>query len=156
MFRQMRRIKQQLSDEESLEVLKKAKRGVLSVIGDDGWPYGMYLNPHFENGRIYFHGAKSGHKIDALKKDTRASFTVIDDGVKDEGGWAYTFRSVVVFGKVEFVEEQNEAVEICRRLARRFNPSEADIEDEICRAAAYVQVFALIPEHITGKRVHEA
>jgi len=156
MFRQMRRIKQQLSDEESLEVLKKAKRGVLSVIGDDGWPYGMYLNPHFENGRIYFHGAKSGHKIDALKKDTRASFTVIDDGVKDEGGWAYTFRSVVVFGRVEFVEEQNEAVEICRRLARRFNPSEADIEDEICRAAAYVQVFALIPEHITGKRVHEA
>ena len=156
MFRQMRRIKQQLSDEESLEVLKKAKRGVLSVIGDDGWPYGMYLNPHFENGRIYFHGAKSGHKIDALKKDTRASFTVIDDGVKDEGGWAYTFRSVVVFGRVEFVEEQNEAVEICRRLARRFNPSEADIEDEIRRAAAYVQVFALIPEHITGKRVHEA
>ena len=156
MFRQMRRIKQQLSDEESLEVLKKAKRGVLSVIGDDGWPYGMYLNPHFENGRIYFHGAKSGHKIDALKKDTRASFTVIDDGVKDEGGWAYTFRSVVVFGRVEFVEEQNEAVEICRRLARRFNPSEADIEDEIRRAAAYVQVFALIPEHITGKHVHEA
>ena len=156
MFRPMRRIKQQLSEEESLDVLKRAKRGVLSVIGDDGWPYGIYLNPHFENGRIYFHGAKSGHKIDALKKDTRASFTVIDDGVKDEGGWAYTFRSVVVFGRVEFVEDQNEAVEICRRLARRFNPSEADIEDEIRRAAAYVQVFALIPEHITGKRVHEA
>ena len=156
MFRPMRRIKQQLSEEKSLEVLKKAKRGVLSVIGDDGWPYGIYLNPHFENGRIYFHGAKAGHKIDALKKESRASFTVIDDGVKDEGGWAYTFKSVVVFGRVEFVEDQNEAVEICRRLARRFNPSEADIEDEIRRAAAHVQVFALIPEHITGKRVHEA
>ena len=156
MFRQMRRVKQQLNEEEALEVLKNAKRGVLSVIGDDGWPYGIYLNPHFENGRIFFHGAKAGHKIDALKKNARASFTVIDEGVKDEGGWAYTFKSVVVFGRVEFVEEQNEAVEICRRLARRFNPSEADIEDEICRAAAYVQVFALIPEHITGKHVHEA
>ena len=156
MFRQMRRIKQQLSEEESLEVLKKAKRGVLSVIGDDGWPYGVWLNPHFENGRIFFHGAKEGHKIDALKKDARASFTVIDEGVKDEGGWAYAFRSVVVFGRVEFVEDQNEAVEICRRLARRFNPSEADIEDEIRRAAAHVQVFALIPEHITGKCIHEA
>ena len=156
MFRPMRRIKQQLSEEEALDVLKNAKRGVLSVIGDDGWPYGIYLNPHFENGRIYFHGAKAGHKIDALKKESRASFTVIDDGVKDEGGWAYTFKSVVVFGRVEFVEDQNEAVEICRRLARRFNPSEADIEDEIRRAAAHVQVFALIPEHITGKRVHEA
>ena len=156
MFRPMRRIKQQLSEEEALDVLKNAKRGVLSVIGDGGWPYGIYLNPHFENGRIYFHGAKAGHKIDALKKESRASFTVIDDGVKDEGGWAYTFKSVVVFGRVEFVEDQNEAVEICRRLARRFNPSEADIEDEIRRAAAHVQVFALIPEHITGKRVHEA
>ena len=156
MFRPMRRIKQQLSEEESLDVLKRAKRGVLSVIGDDGWPYGMYLNPHFENGRIFFHGAKAGHKIDAMKKDARASFTVIDDGVKDEGGWAYTFKSIVIFGRVEFVEDQNEAVEICRRLARRFNPSEADIEDEIRRAATHVQVFALIPEHITGKRVHEA
>ena len=152
----MRRIKQQLSEEEALEVLKNAKRGVLSVIGDDGWPYGIYLNPYFESGRIYFHGAKAGHKIDALKKDARASFTVIDEGAKDEGGWAYTFKSVVVFGRVEFVEDQNEAVDICRRLARRFNPSEADIEAETRRAAAHVQVFALISEHITGKRVHEA
>ena len=156
MFRPMRRIKQQLSEEEALEVLTNAKRGVLSVIGDDGWPYGVYLNPHYEKGKIYFHSAREGHKIDALRNDARASFTVIDEGTKDEGGWAYTFKSVVVFGKVEFVENQNEAIEICRRLARRFNPSEADIEDEIRRAASHVQVFALIPEHITGKCVHEA
>ena len=155
MFRPMRRIKQQLSEEEALEVLKHAKRGVLSVIGDDGWPYGVYLNPHYENGKIYFHSARVGHKIDALRNDVRASFTIIDEGIKDEGGWAYTFKSVVVFGKVEFVENQNEAIEICRRLARRFNPSEADIEDEIRRAASHVQVFALVPEHITCKRVHE-
>ena len=45
MFRPMRRIKQQISDDEALEVLKNAKRGVLSVIGDDGWPYGIYVNP---------------------------------------------------------------------------------------------------------------
>ena len=155
MFRPMRRLKQQLSEEEALEVLKHAKRGVLSVIGDDGWPYGVYLNPHYENGKIYFHSARVGHKIDALRNDVRASFTIIDEGIKDEGGWAYTFKSVVVFGKVEFVENQNEAIEICRRLARRFNPSEADIEDEIRRAASHVQVFALVPEHITCKRVHE-
>ena len=155
MFRPMRRIKQQLSEEEALEVLKHAKRGVLSVIGDDGWPYGVYLNPHYENGKIYFHSARVGHKIDALRNDVRASFTIIDEGIKDEGGWAYTFKSVVVFGKVELVENQNEAIEICRRLARRFNPSEADIEDEIRRAASHVQAFALVPEHITCKRVHE-
>ena len=70
-FRPMRRIKQQMPDKEALEVLKNAKRGVLSVIGDDGWPYGIWLNPHYReaDGRIYFHGAKDGHKIDALRKD---------------------------------------------------------------------------------------
>ena len=158
MFRPMRRIKQQLSDAEALEVLAKAKRGVLSVIGDDGWPYGIWLNPHYrrEAGRIYFHGAKEGHKIDALRRDARVSFTVIDDGVQDEGGWAYTFRSVVVFGRIEFVENHSFALELCRELARRFNPSEEEIEKEIQMHGARVQMMALIPEHITGKRIHEA
>ena len=158
MFRPMRRIKQQLSDEEALEILVKAKRGVLSVIGDDGWPYGIWLNPHYrrEDGRIYFHGAKEGHKIDALRRDARVSFTVIDEGVQDEGGWAYTFRSVVVFGRIEFVEDPAFALERCRELARRFNPSEEDIDKEIRMAGARVQMLCLIPEHITGKRVHEA
>lgn len=156
MFRQMRRIKQQLSEDEALKVLKNAKRGVLSVIGDGGWPYGIYINPHYENGKIYFHGGKAGHKIDALRKDPRASFTVIDEGVKDDGGWAYTFRSVVVFGRVEFVDDQEKALEICRRLTRRFTTDEKYIEGEIKNFGAYVQVFALVPEHITGKRVHEA
>ena len=158
MFRPMRRIKQQLSDADALEILAKAKRGVLSVVGDDGWPYGIWLNPHYrrEDGRIYFHGAKEGHKIDALRRDARVSFTVIDDGVQDEGSWAYTFRSVVVFGRIEFVENQAFALELCRELARRFNPSEEDIEKEIRMAGARVQMLCLIPEHITGKRVHEA
>ena len=157
MFRPMRRFKQQLSDEEVVEVLKYAKRGVLSVTGDDGWPYGIWLNPYYReaDGRIYFHGAK-GHKIDALRKDCRASFTVIDDGVRDDGGWAYTFRSVVVFGRVEFVEDHTFALELCRELARRFNPSKEDIEKEIQMAGARVQMLCLVPEHITGKRIHEA
>ena len=157
-FRPMRRFKQQLPDEEALAVLRAAKRGVLSVTGDGGHPYGIPLNPFWddETGRLYFHGAREGHKIDALRRDPRASFTALDEGVRDEGGWALTFRSVVVFGRVEFVEDQDAAIAICRRLARRFNPSDADIEEEIRRAGARVLVFSLVPEHITGKRVHEA
>ena len=149
MFRSMRRIKQQLAEDEALEVLKSAKRGVLSVIGDDGWPYGIHLNPYWEDGRLYFHGAKAGHKIDALRRDARASFTVIDDGVKDDGGWAYTFRSVIVFGRVEFVDDQEKALEVCRRLTRRFTTDEKYIEGEIKNFGAYVQVFALA--HGAGK-----
>ena len=107
MFRPMRRIKQQLPDAEALEILANAKRGVLSMTGDDGWPYGIWLNPHYrkEDGCIYFHGAKEGHKIDALRRDSRVSFTVIDAGVQDDGGWAYTFRSVVVFGASSTVSD---------------------------------------------------
>ena len=158
MFRPMRRIKQQLPDDEALEVLKSAKRGVLSVIGDDGWPYGVWQNPYYReaDGCIYFHGAKEGHKVDALRKDSRASFTVIDEGVQDEGGWAYTFRSVVVFGRIEFVEDHGFALEMCRELARRFNPNEEEIEKELQTYGAHMQMMALTPEHITGKRIHEA
>ena len=160
-FRPMRRFKQQLPDEEALAVLRAAKRGVLSVAGDGGRPYGIPLNPYWddETGCLYFHGAREGHKIDALRRDPRACFTVMDEGVHDGSrppAWALTFRSVVVFGRVEFVENRDEVLEICRRLARRFNPDNADIEDEIRRAGPHVLVFALVPEHITGKRVHEA
>lgn len=157
-YREMRRAKQALSPEECRAVLKSAKRGVLSMIGDGGCPYGIYMNPHYNesDGKIYFHGSRIGHKAESLGKDPRASFTAIDEGVKDDGGWAYTFRSVVVFGHVESVDDQEKAIRICRAFARQFNPDDADIEDEIRRAGAVVHVFALVPEHITGKRVHEA
>ena len=156
MFRPMRRKGQQLADNEAIEVLKNAKRGVLSVIGDNGWPYGMYLNPLYKDGKIYFHGARTGHRMDALHKDSRASFTVIDEGVKDEGGWAYTFKSVIVFGHIEFIDNKDDAIAICRHLARRFTSDERHIEDEIGKAGGHVQVIALVPEHITCKRIHEA
>ncbi len=157
-FRPMRRIAQQLPDEEAREILAHAKRGVLSLTGDDGYPYGIYLNPFYcpEDGKIYFHGAKEGHKIDAIRRNPRCCFTVLSDGVKDDPGWAYTFRSVVAFGRIELVADQEKALAICLRLARRFNPSEEDIQEEIRRAGARVQVLAMTLEHVTGKRVHEA
>lgn len=160
-FRPMRRAPQALTQEEALAVLKDAKRGVLSMIGDGGWPYGVYMNPHYHeaDGRIYFHGAKIVHKVESLKRDPRASFTVIDEGVHEPGrepAWAWTFRSVIVFGRVEFIDDHEKALEICRALTRRFTKDEKYVEAEIHQAGAAVQVFALVPEHVTGKRVHEA
>lgn len=76
MFRPMRRFRQQLSDSECEQILKEEPRGVLSVHGEDGYPYGMPVNFLYEDGKLYFHGAKQGHKIDALKKDNRVSFCV--------------------------------------------------------------------------------
>ncbi|SDB03994.1 Pyridoxamine 5'-phosphate oxidase [Pseudobutyrivibrio sp. YE44] len=87
MFRKMRRFKQQVSEAECIDILKSTKRGVLSVIGDDGYPYGMPINHYYceEDGKIYFHGAKAGHKIDAIKACDKASYCVYNDGFRKEG-----------------------------------------------------------------------
>ena len=64
MFRKMRRFKQGLTREECVEILKNEPRGVLSLIGDDGYPYGLPMTHYYnaDNGKIYFHCARVGHK----------------------------------------------------------------------------------------------
>ncbi len=138
-------------------MLKTAKRGVLSVIGDDGYPYGLPINHYYdeETGKLYFHSGKTGHKIDALRASDKASFCVMDEGERMEGEWWLTFRSVVVFGRVSFVEDYDEAIEISRRLSCRFTDDGAYIEREIVQSGPAVLVFSLTPEHMTGKRVRE-
>lgn len=158
MFREIVRKNKSLSRTECIEILKYEKRGVLSVIGDEGYPYGMPLN-HFyneEDGKIYFHSGKTGHRIDALRECNKASFCVYDSGKRDEGEWAFNFRSVIVFGRVEFIEDHDKAIEISRRLSYKFTDDKEYIEKEIRGFGDKVLVFALVPEHITGKRVKEA
>lgn len=94
MFRKMRRFKQELSKEECMEILKNEPRGVLSVLGDDGYPYGMPVTHWYneKNGKIYFHGAKSGHKIDAIKNCDKVSFCVYDKGYRKENDWAAEYK----------------------------------------------------------------
>ncbi len=158
MFREMLRIKQQLREEECLAILKQEPRGVLSVLGDGGYPYGMPLNHYYceEDGKIYFHGGKTGHKIDALRKYDKASFCVYDQGFRNEGEWFLRIRSVIVFGRVEFIEDQAKIYEISRQLSYKFTKDEDYIADEIRRAGPRTLLFALVPEHMTGKLVKES
>ena len=154
----MRRFKQQISDDECREILKTEKRGVLALIGDAGYPYGLPLNHWYceENGRIYFHGAKEGHKIDSIKKCDKASFCVYDEGYKKPGEWALNIRSVIVFGKIGLVTDREMEKEICTRLVRKFTDDEEYLEKELKNNLARVQCLELIPEHITGKLVNES
>ncbi len=158
MFREMLRPKQQLSEIECISLLKNEKRGVLSVLGDDGYPYGLPIN-HFyceEDGKLYFHGGRGGHKIDALRRCDKASFCAYDEGAREDGGWALTVRSVIVFGRVSFVEDQARVLEIARRLSHKFTDDENYIDAEIARSGAATLLFALTPEHMRGKIVREA
>ena len=157
MFRKMLRFKQQLSDEECISVLKKQLRGVLSVHGDDGYPYGLPINHYYceEDGKLYFHCAKVGHKIDAIRRNDKASFCVCDDGVKKEDDWSLYFRSVIVFGRIEFVEDRETVYRLARELSYKFTRDESFIQKEIDRFGKATVMFALVPEHMTGKLVHE-
>ena len=158
MFRDVVRKKRKITDEECIDILKSEKRGVLSVIGDGGYPYGMPLN-HFYNdgdGKIYFHSGKTGHKIDAMKADEKASFCIYDSGFRRDGEWALNIKSVIVFGRIEFVEDYDKAMDISRRLSRKFTDNVEYIENEIGKYGKNTLVFALVPEHITGKIVNEA
>ena len=157
MFRKMRRIKQQISDEECIRVLKEQPRGVLSMLGDDGYPYGIPLDHlYMEDGHIYFHGAKEGHKIDAISGCDKVSYCVYDQGYRKEGEWALNINSVVVFGRIRIVEDEEKKKEICIKLLRKFSDDEAYIEHEMKNAFPRVNCLELIPEHMTGKIVCES
>ena len=157
MFREITRKKQALSQEECLEILSSAKRGVLSVNGDDGYPYGMPLNHYYDprDGRLYFHGGKVGHKIDAMRRDSKASFCVLDEGKKEPDSWYLHFRSVIVFGHIEFIEDPEKVIEIVRELSHKFTLDDAYIESAIAKDLRGTLMFALVPEQIRGKRIKE-
>ena len=158
MFRELVRKKQQLSQEECIEILKNEMRGVLSVQGDDGYPYGLPIDHWYneENGRLYFHSGKTGHKIDALRRIDKVSFCVYDQGVRKEGEWALTIKSVVAFGRMDLIEDKERVVEICRKLSLKYTKDLAYIEEEIEKYAAGTVLMEMTIEHMNGKTVNEA
>ncbi|MCR4956822.1 MAG: pyridoxamine 5'-phosphate oxidase family protein [Lachnospiraceae bacterium] len=158
MFRQMRRFKQQLSEEECIEVLKTEKRGVLSIMGEDGYPYGMPMNHMYcqEDGKIYFHGAKEGHKIDAISKNDKASYCVYDSGYKKPGEWSYNVKSVILFGTIKPVTDPEKTREICTRLCKKFTDDEEYLAYELEHALPRVLCLEFSPVHMTGKLVNES
>lgn len=158
MFREMRRFAQQLSDEECQKVLREAKHGVLSVLGDDGYPYGVTLSHWYceEDGHLYFHGAGTGHKNDAIAACDKVSFCVIDDGYREGDDWVVHYNSVVVFGRICVVTDEAEKVRICTGLTRKFTDDEEYLARDLAKYLAQVNCLELVPEHITGKRVKES
>ena len=157
MFRDLVRKKQALPMETCLALLKTQRRGVLSVLGDDGYPYGMPMDHWYceADGKLYFHGGKTGHKIDAMRACDKVSYCVMDEGTPAEEGWWLRVCSVVVFGRVEFVADYDRAMDISRQLSYQFTRDESYIQDEIQHSGPGTLVFALTPEHITGKIVNE-
>ena len=111
MFRKMRRHKQELSEEECINILTNEPRGVLALLGDNNYPYAIPMSHAYVDGKIYFHGAMEGHKNDAIKKHDKVSYCVMDGGVKQQDSWWYTFKSVIVFGKIRILADRSEKID---------------------------------------------
>ncbi|PYG90290.1 hypothetical protein LY28_00171 [Ruminiclostridium sufflavum DSM 19573] len=156
MFREMRRKKQALSNEEIIAVLNRGTSGVLAVSGDGNYPYAVPLSYVCHASRIFFHCAKSGHKLDAIARNEKVSFCVIDrDEVVPQKYTSY-FRSVIVFGKARILEEKTEKRRALELLAAKYSPDhEQGRLEEIEKAFEHVCMIELTIEHISGKEALE-
>lgn len=155
MFREMRRNGQAMTDQESMDLLVQGSSGVLAVTGDDGYPYAVPLSYIYDIGSraVYFHCALSGHKLDAVNQNPKASFCVVgkDQVMPDE--YTTYYRSVIVFGTVSVIIDQAEKIAAAEKLAVKYSPDDSKehrqkaIEDSLSR----MHMLKLEIEHMTGK-----
>ncbi len=158
MFREMRRYKQQVSKEECQKILREEKRAAYSVLGEEGYPYTVPVNFYYDEKeeRIYLHGARSGHKADAIASCDKVCFTTWNQGFKKEGHWEWNATSVVIFGRAKVVEDETVIRTHLRKLAEKYYPSQEEVDQEMTSSAMNrVQMVAIDIEHMTGKLVNE-
>lgn len=143
--------------EEIKKLLKYNKRAVFSVNGDDGYPYAIPINFFYDEkeNRIYFHSAKKGHKIDAIKNNDKVCFTTWNEGEYVEGDWAPYVSSCVAFGRAKLINDAEMTEQIIRTFALKYYPTKEEVEEEIKRDIQGVQLVAIDIEYLTGKKIHE-
>lgn len=152
MFPEMRRMKQEISNEEAIEVLKTCSAGVLAVAGENGYPYTVPLNYAYADGRLLFHGATEGFKQRSMLRDNRVSFCVYDRNEIVPEKFSTIFRSVVIFGRVTMLTEDADKQKALEVINAKYSPGfEKEGQAEIERNWNRTILFAVDIEHITGK-----
>lgn len=151
MFRKMRRALQLLPEEENTAILERGRTGIMACLGDDDYPYTVPLNYVYDDGKIYFHCAKSGHKIDAIRACDKVSFCVIDRDDVDAQERATNFRSVIAFGRAREIEEAEEKRKRAKQFGMKYAASEEAVDAEIEETWNALNVVEITIEHLTGK-----
>lgn len=146
-----------MEKEQTKELLHTCKRAAFSVNGDEGYPYTIPVDYCYDEPeeKIYIHSAIAGHKIDAIRKDAKVCLAVWNQGVQDEGDWAYRVQSCVVFGKARLVKDEDEKLYMIRKLGNKYYPTPEEVEIEIEKDGHRLQMIEVSIEHMSGKRVHE-
>lgn len=157
MFRKIRRVRQTMSEEEAIEILKNGSVGVLALLGDAGYPYSVPINYVYHEHKLYFHSAVAGHKIDAIQNYNKASFCVIakDDIVPEK--YTTFFTSAICFGKIRILEDLDEIRKTIELLAIKYHPTDTleGREDEINRFWQKFVMIELEIEHLSAKQAIE-
>ena len=152
MFRDMRRSRQQLSEAESIEILQSASSGVLALSGDGGYPYAVPLSYVYSKGKLYFHCALTGHKIDAIHRSDKASFCVIAQDQVIPEKYTTVYVSVIAFGRMRILEAEEDKRSAAMLLAEKYNPGhEVEATAEVDGAISRMHILELSIEHLTGK-----
>ena len=157
MFRELRRKKQALSGAECEAVLERGTHGVLALAGDDGYPYAVPLSYDWREGKLFFHCAKAGHKLDAIARCPKASFCVVDQDLVVPEEYTSYFRSVIAFGQVRVLEAEGEKRAAIDALARRYFPADTQENRDAYIAKEWdgVALLEMTVEHLTGKQATE-
>ena len=157
MFREMRRKRQQLTKEECVEILNRNTSGILAVLGDEGYPYAVPMSYVYDGEALYFHCAKNGHKLDAIKSYDKASFCVVDQDYVVPQKYTTLFRSVIIFGRASVVNNEDEFLATIEKLAIKYNPTDSkeNREEVIKKEYEAMCIVKIDVERMTGKEAIE-
>jgi len=151
MFREMRRKDRQIYDVLVTEILEKGEYGVISIIGENGYPYGVPVNYAYHQDSIYFHCAKTGHKLDAIRKDCRVSFCVVTDTELLPADFSTKYKSVIAFGSAKEIDG-DEKKRALLKLIDKYSPGfKNEGRDYVDKEHAGTTIVKITIEHITGK-----
>ena len=157
MFREMRRKRQQMPESEAVAILERGSHGVLAVLGDGGYPYAVPISYVYEDGKIYMHCAKSGHKLDAVRACEKASFCVVDQDEVVQAEFTSHYRSAIAFGRIREITDDAEKRRMVSLLARKYCPDlpQAEHDKAMERDWAPLNMLELTIEHLTPKQAKE-
>jgi hypothetical protein len=155
MFRDLRRSKQLLTKEATVSVLQRCSNGVLACLGDDDYPYAVPLSYAYVNDKIYFHSAKQGHKLDAIRKHPKVSFCVIDEDAIVSKEYTSYFRSVIVFGKARFVEGEEKQTALQAIVEKYSGDQPLEAKQKEVSGCTQALLVAIDIEHLSGKEAIE-
>jgi len=152
MFRKMRLGKKGLSQDQAWQVLEKAHYGVLAVLGDSGYPYGVPVQYVVMNKAIYIHCAKQGHKLDAIAAEPKVCFTAVSDMQILADDFNTAFHSAVAFGKAALLEDEQEILAALWKIFEKYTPDHLEAaKDYLADNLAATAVIKITVDHLTGK-----